>query len=506
MSSFFVNCSPPRPSKAIVIGIDGADWKVIKNLWDQGRLPSLKALSDRGTNAILRTFYNSSPVIWTTIATGVLRKKHGITGFVVSGSNGDVPVSSEVRRVPAIWNMLSVSQRRVAVLNWWASWPAENVNGLVVSDRALLDRKKGIYPPGRRKAILDLMRTANDSVDAFGGEEIAERRDRLTAAVAAEIAGADYDLILAYFRSVDVVSHHYWKYYEPNKFAGTDSQSIELHGTRIRDAYEAVDAAIGRMFERAGQKVNFFVISDHGFHAKEEEELQIGLDFDRLLNELGFLEYGEKGVDMARTLLYTEGSGRHDKVKRLRFALDGRGIGGSVQKEDMASIRARLADSLAEVTYRSGKPVCKLRDPTAKELKRGADLVGEVLENGATKEILVKGRKLPDAIGWITSISGEHSPNTHGILIAAGPDIKENGAVAGISITDITPTLLYGMGLPVAEDFDGQARTDLYTQRFQSQHSLRTISSWGRTNGKDAVASEQDEVLIDELRALGYLD
>jgi predicted AlkP superfamily phosphohydrolase/phosphomutase len=401
--------------------------------------------------------------------------------------------------------MLSISQRRVAVLNWWASWPAEEINGLVVSDRALLDPKQGIYPSDRREEILDVMRATGDSFRGFGGEEIAEKRDRLTAAVAAEVAAADYDLILAYFRSVDVTSHRYWKYFEPDAFEGTDSESIELHGKRIPDSYEAADEAIGKIVERAGEGVNFFVISDHGFHAKKEE-LQIGLDFDRLLSELGFLEFGENGVDMTRTQLHTYSSGKHEKAKRLRFSIEGRDPGGTVRPEDTRAIRKRLSDSLSEVTYRSGKPLCRLRDATDQEAERGADLVADILPEGATKEIFVGGRQLPDAIGWITSISGGHSPDTHGIFIAAGPDIQRDAHIAGISIKDITPTLLYGMGLPVAEDFDGRARTGLFTRRFQSRHPVQTITTWGRSDAEGAVSSEEDEALIDELRALGYLE
>ena len=43
--------------------------------------------------------------------------------------------------------MLSTLDRRVAALSWWASWPAEEVNGIVVSDRALKTSEKAVYPP-----------------------------------------------------------------------------------------------------------------------------------------------------------------------------------------------------------------------------------------------------------------------------------------------------------------------------------------------------------------------
>ena len=130
---------PGRRPPLIVIGIDGGEWKVIHRLWAEGKLPHLKRISEQGVATTLHTAYNSSPVIWTTIATGVAPEVHGITDFVVPTPRGDVPVSSAVRKVPALWNMLSRAGRRVAVLGWWASWPAEKVDGVVLSDRALLD-------------------------------------------------------------------------------------------------------------------------------------------------------------------------------------------------------------------------------------------------------------------------------------------------------------------------------------------------------------------------------
>src|SRR5436305_1782620 len=83
---------PPVPqgrrAPLLVIGIDGGEWRVIHQLWDEGKLPNLKALAGRGVTATLHTAYNSSPVIWTTIATGVVPEVHGITDFVVATPQG----------------------------------------------------------------------------------------------------------------------------------------------------------------------------------------------------------------------------------------------------------------------------------------------------------------------------------------------------------------------------------------------------------------------------------
>ena len=114
---------PEKPRPLVVVGIDGAEWDVVEQLWAEGKLPHLKAIAERGVTEVLRTRYGSSPVIWTTIATGRESRVHGITGFTVPTAEGEVPVGSTLRRVPALWNMASTAGLRVAVVSWWASWP-----------------------------------------------------------------------------------------------------------------------------------------------------------------------------------------------------------------------------------------------------------------------------------------------------------------------------------------------------------------------------------------------
>jgi len=109
------------------------------------------------------------------------------------------------------------------------------------------------------------------------------------------------------------------------------------------------------------------------------------------------------------------------------------------------------------------------------------------------------------AIREITRISGSHGARTKGIFIAHGPDIDPRADVAGIGIHDVAPTLLYALGLPVGEDMPGEAWTALFTDGFRRRHPLRTIETWGAPGEGEVTVSPEDQELIDELRALGYL-
>ncbi|HEY7216026.1 MAG TPA: alkaline phosphatase family protein, partial [Thermoanaerobaculia bacterium] len=443
---------PPHRAPLLVIGIDGGEWKVIRRLWSEGELPHLKAIAERGVTATLRTAYNASPVIWTTIATGVTPPVHGITDFVVATPRGNVPVSSTVRRVPALWNMLSRSGRRVAVLGWWASWPAENVNGVVVTDRALRNLEARVFPPSYLPRFLADLRQADADPGLFQADD-PQRQDRVMARSAARLVNEGYDLVLLYFRTPDLVSHNEWKYFEPRGFAWVDPWELAQRRDRIPRVYEAVDREIGRILAAAPPSTNVLVLSDHGFHAAPREDVKALVDMNAVLERLGYLARRPDGeVDFSRSRIYTYGTPDFQRTKMLRF--------GPVKPAERASLRRRLEADLAAVTNGRGAPLFLLREARPRRGENG-DLVAVVRLPRLTPVLRVRGRPFPRALRIVGRISGTHGALTHGIFLAAGPDIDPAAKLEGFHIHDVAPTILYGLGLPVAEDFAGRPWMDL---------------------------------------------
>lgn len=477
----------------IVCAIDGAEWRVIRELWRRYQLPVLERLAHEGASGPLATAYGASPVIWTTIATGRTPREHGITGFVVPGPEGDVPVSSTVRRVPALWNIASRAELETAVLGWWASWPAEAIRGVVVSDRALLDPDAGVSPPAFRTRFRELADQALARPTEFGGNPAARDRDRVVAHVARELADEGFDLMLVYFRGIDIASHLTWKAWQPERFPDADPEWLREHADDIPAVYRATDAALGEILA-AAPAANVFVVSDHGFHAVREE-VRVVLDLDRVLEALGLLARDPGGaVDPAHSLAYTYGSAPAENPKHLAL--------GAAAPDDAPG---RLQEAFSRVRYASGAPVLRVRPARGGEARPGASLVVEVLPEDATEELLVDGRALPGAVREIARISGSHGARTKGIFVAHGPDLDPGAGLEGIRIHDLAPTILYALGLPVGEDMAGVARTELFTEDFRRGHPLRTVATWGEPGDGRVTVSPEDQELIDELRGLGYL-
>jgi hypothetical protein len=75
--------------------------------------------------------------------------------------------------------------------------------------------------------------------------------------------------------------------------------------------------------------------------------------------------------------------------------------------------------------------------------------------------------------------SGTHDRAPDGFLLAYGSAVSPGRHERG-SIVDVTPTLLYFLGLPVARDMDGSARTDLFTRTFTGERPIAFIPSYSR--------------------------
>jgi len=86
-------------------------------------------------------------------------------------------------------------------------------------------------------------------------------------------------------------------------------------------------------------------------------------------------------------------------------------------------------------------------------------------------------KRFADGILGDPALSGTHERAPDGFLLAFGAAV-EPGRPQRASIVDVTPTLLYFFGLPVARDMDGFARSDLFTREFTAQRPVTFIRSY----------------------------
>lgn len=300
--------------RAVVIGIDSADWRLIDPLVTEGRMPNLAALRARGTSGPIRTLmdFPLSPVIWTSVATGKAPAKHGITWFLVDQPDGQrVPVRSHNRKAKAIWNILAERGLRATSIGWWATYPAEDVGpGTIVSDALGFhgfgrtaregDDGRKTHPP-ERFAELDALVPPEQQVSAefvqrflhLSPEQIRgarfdparhAKRDpgnplhlfqeyAVTAqgytAIAKKLLTEPYDLFLLYYEQVDSFSHLFMKHAAP-RLDWIPEEDHVLFKDAVAEWYVYQDELLGELL--AGIDLDttaVFVVSDHGFKSGE---------------------------------------------------------------------------------------------------------------------------------------------------------------------------------------------------------------------------------------------
>lgn len=431
----------------VVIGIDGADWRLLDPLLERDELPRLRALRERGAFGPLKTLTPTiSPPIWTTIATGRSPRAHGIRDFTIQRLLGvEEPllrfqplrnvgfaalmssfeatglvqrglITSAARRVPAFWNIASFYRSPIAVVGWWATWPAEPILGFVVSERAYYEelaarRKRTLLPPGlaHPAGLMDELRGRILLPDQVTIEDVRPFVPELTDAVfqtmqvrhPSPLKGIRYELtydisvfrtshrlaldliergrsffaappdLFVLYKIVDGTCHTALKHSELIAPTRTLDDEDRLFRHVVTGAYRAADAAVGELLDAVGE-ANVVVVSDHGFDSE----------------------------------------------------------GGRYHHE---------------------------RDPD-------------------------------------------------GILIASGPAFRP-GRIEGLRVLDVMPLLLQAKGLPLAEDLEGQLPREAFWPEFLESVPVRSVSSYGRWGAPQAVqgTAEAEATAIERLRALGYI-
>ncbi len=316
-----------RPSgKVVVIGIDGMTFNVIQPLVKAGKLPTIGGMLSRGAHAVLVSEKPMrSPALWTTVATGQPRDKHGIYDFVTGSAywpknrRGGVQrlVRSSMRRSPALWQLAGSSGRESLVVGWLNTWPAEPITGAMVAPFVALGAEKQtsikgkIYSDERHQSwppeLFDQLTEHIVDADEVSETELRQLADlpkngsrlyrqikrlkrysytlrwslasaRTNVAIVRELLSKrpDVDLVMTYFDGTDTLSHRFWHLRES---IPRIRRRLRAHGLNPRlapelkrrygdvvdNTYILVDRMVAEIRAAAGDDANIILISDHGW-------------------------------------------------------------------------------------------------------------------------------------------------------------------------------------------------------------------------------------------------
>ena len=293
--------------KLLLIGWDAADWQMIQPLLDNGEMPTLKSLMNKGVVGNISTLQPPlSPMLWTSIATGKRAYDHGILGFAEFNSekNSVEPIRATKRKSKTFWNILNEAGLKTNVINWWPSHPAEKLNGICISNFYHQGAKEfgkewpledsSVFPENLRPVFEELRLHPGELTLAHIWPFIPEAHNldpendavlkpliRVLAhccsihnAATYAMENSEWDMTAVYYEAIDHFSHLAMKYHPP-KQDGIDSKEYDLYKNIMSAAYKFHDMMLERLVSLAGEDCHIMLVSDHGFQSGKQRTVEL---------------------------------------------------------------------------------------------------------------------------------------------------------------------------------------------------------------------------------------
>lgn len=304
------SCShqPKEPeSKIIVIGLDGLDLTMLQDLTAKNELPVFQKLLQDGAYGILESYRPMiSPLIWTSIATGRMPADHGILGFSYrQNDQATISIPSSKRTCAALWNITSHSNISTTVMGWYATWPSEEINGLMVSDRFVQSihvadagtlnqtLPQVTYPEEAAYSLYDYRKEYTQigceqlrDFIAFTEDECAAhlqapfdlrdpihhlrlimaRAETWKAALLHQLQTQPTHLTMALFDCTDTAAHLFMPYHPP-KQDNISQQDYDRFHNAVTQMYKYADSLLQDVMLMMDEDDTLLIVSDHGFRS-----------------------------------------------------------------------------------------------------------------------------------------------------------------------------------------------------------------------------------------------
>lgn len=471
--------------KVLFIGLDAADPELITQGCDEGWLPVLQGLRNKGVWAKVKTERGfGDGATWPSLFTGVNPGRHGRYFYqqFVPGTYEDRKfIQDEDFGHKPFWEYLSQAGRRVAVIDLVKAPLSKGLNGIQIVDW-LVHSQEGSTRSSPVHLASDVI--AGYGSDPFNGttdiykhrtaDEFRSFRDTMIDRVQAKtslcedyLKSDSWDLFMVAYGDPHDIGHQCWHLHDPGH-ALYDSEWVERHGDPVKDVYIALDSAIGRLLERAGPETVTIVFAGPGMEPaytanhmldKVLRRLDGRPDHDRnviphaVVSRLwpaAFQRLGERinhaksMYSMSRrkylTVLHNENAGG------VRINVAGREPAGCVKPgEDYEAVCSSITrDLLNLANVDTGNPVVKEVVRVSDECHGNRLVALPDLLVVWSREAPIRGITSPK-IGVVSEShvsgarTGDHNSNCS--LYMQGPGVMQRGLIDPITVEDIAPTI-----------------------------------------------------------------
>jgi predicted AlkP superfamily phosphohydrolase/phosphomutase len=549
--------------KALIIGLDGATWTLLRPWIDQGHLPNLARLVREGASGPLTTTIPPvSASAWVSFATGCNPGKHGAFDFVFPQPGGyDIGVINvKVRGVPPFWKSIEDAGGQVGLMSVPITYPPQPIKGFTVNGFLVPnEQSQYTYPPELKE---ELKREGQRwPLHEFEGNRSRHPGRFLQDMLDFDVTRTDtiiwlmqhkpWDTLACVLKTPDTVHHEIWHIIDPTH-PRYDAELNRQFAPAVLDYFKKIDECVGRLIAAAPPDTFVAIMSDHGggpFHKF--------FHVNNWLAQQGLLKFKRTPLSLVKRALFNLGFTPIATLKIVNFLRMGRlrrrvkrGRGRGMLKRlflsfgdvDWSRTKAFAVGNFGQIyinvkgqrsqgIVEPGVEYDAVRDQIIKSALalRDPDGGDQVIATVYKKEELYTGDRVavaPDLIlhtersKYVSfghadfgsnkllepSIGQTGHHTMDGIVVLRGEGVLANTAIKG-NIIDIAPTVLYSLGLPIPAIMDGQVIQSAFSAEYLAAHPIvQAAADKSASSGSTHAYSEEDEAqVMDRLRELGYV-
>lgn len=433
------------PGRAIMIGLDGTPCSLLSRLAADGTMPNVAKLLGAGTlKSMTTTIPEISSVAWSSFMTGTNPGKHGVYGFLdLKPSSYKIyfPNATHVKG-DTLWDVLGKHGKRAVVVNVPSTYPAREINGVLISGFVAIQLERATFPPSlipRLKEVgyqIDVDARKKKESDEALMDDVFHTLERREIILLELFKQEKWDLFIGVITETDRLQHFFWEAIEDPNHA--------FHA-RFREFYGRVDACIGKIADAAGPNDRIFMMSDHGFAPLNQ---QVYLNY--WLNQNGFLNWTKPVAESLEDIGPGTTAFAMDPA-RIYINVRGKYPLGHVDPADYNSVRDRLKAELATIEVDGVRIIDRIF--TKEEI-----FTGPLLDVAPDLCLLpVKGYDLKGAVNKTVLhdrdvFTGMHTQDDALFWIGGGSPVEGDA-----TIYDVAPTILDALGIAKPEVMDGRS-------------------------------------------------
>jgi len=394
-----------KKKRVCVIGLDGVPYSLLLKLAQTGIMPATGKLIDSGHLHKLRaSLPEISAVSWTNFMTGTNPATHGIFGFT------DLKTNSYELRFPnfldlkkeTFWDLLSNKKKRCIIINQPSTYPARQINGILISGFVAIELVKAVYPLSYKATLeqmgyqidIDTLKSREDHTVLWKElDKTLEGRKKALNFFWKE----DWDYFEFVITGTDRLQHFLWSAYE--------DENHQYHQNFL-DYYGRVDGVLNDIvtsFQKLTEDNDgLYLLSDHGF-AKIEQEVYL----NAWLMKKGYLNFENSSPESLDEISESSRAFALDP-NRIYLNLKDKYPRGNVEISEKKSLKEEIKKELEKLEYDGRKVIRKVFDVeeiySGPYLLEGPDLI-VLSEYGFDMKGSVKKR---DVFGR-TNLQGMHT-------------------------------------------------------------------------------------------------